>query len=113
MESNKTFSFLDITISRSNNSFATSTYRKPTFTRLFTNFESFLPVIYKKGLIHTILFRYINMYSSYPGFNEELSKFKTLLLQNNYPGRFLGNCFRSFLNKGFDSPIKLLTAPKL
>ena len=56
VESNKTLPFLVITISRSNGSFITSVYQKPTFTGLFTNFESFLHVIYKKGLIYTILF---------------------------------------------------------
>ena len=65
VETNKTLSFLDITICRSDNSFVTSVYRKPTFTRLFTNFESFLPIIYKKGLIFTLLFRYFNICSSY------------------------------------------------
>ena len=97
----KTLPFLDITISRSNDSFITSVYRKPTFTGLFTNFESFLPVIYKKGLIYTILFRYLNICSSYSIFQEELAKFKSLLLQNGYPQRFIDNCICSFLNKVF------------
>ena len=114
MESIKTLSFLDIAVSRSNNSFATFVHRKPTFTRFFTNFDSFLPAIYKKkGLIHTILFRYMNICSSYYLFHEELTKFKTLLLLNDYQERFLDYCFRSFLNKVFDLPIKPLTAPKL
>ena len=67
LESNKsyeTLSLLDITISRPNGSFVTSVYRKPTFTGFFTNFESFLPVIYKKGFIYTILCRYLNICSS-------------------------------------------------
>ena len=113
VESNKTLPFLDITISRSNDSFITSVYRKPTFTGLFTNFESFLPVIYKKGLIYTILFRYLNICSSYSIFQEELAKFKSLLLQNGYPQWFIDYCVCSFLNKVFDTAIKPLTAPKL
>ena len=76
VETNKTLSFLDITICRSDNSFVTSVYRKPTFTGLFTNFESFLPIIYKKGLIFTLLFRYFNICSSYRIFQKELSKLK-------------------------------------
>ena len=35
------------------------------------------------------------------------------LLQNGYPEQFLDHCFRTFLSKVFDSPIKQLTAPKL
>ena len=34
-------SFLDIKVSRENKKFVTSFYRKPTFSRVFTNFESF------------------------------------------------------------------------
>ena len=30
---------------------STSVYRKPTFTGLFTNFDSFIPISYKKGFI--------------------------------------------------------------
>ena len=54
----------------------------------------------------------MNICSSYLVFHEELTKFKTLLLQNDYPERFLDYWFRSFLNKVFDPPIKPLTAPK-
>ena len=76
-------------ICRSDNSFVTSVYRKPTFTGLFTNFESFLRIIYKKGVIFTLLFRHFNICSSYRIFQEELSKFKGFLLQNGYPEQFL------------------------
>ena len=33
----------------------TSVYREPTFSGVFTNFESFIPGIYKRGLIETLL----------------------------------------------------------
>ena len=47
-------------------------------------------------------------------FQEELSKFNGFLLQDGYPAeRFLDHCFRTFLSKVSDSPIKQLTAPKL
>ena len=79
----------------------------------FSWISSFLPVIYKKSLIYTILFRYLNICSSYSIFHEELAKFKSLLLQNGYPQRLIDNCICSFLNKVSDTPIKPLTAPKL
>ena len=113
VESNKMLPFLDITISQSNGSFITSVYPKPTFTSFFTNFESFLPVIYKKGLIYTILFRYLNICLWYSTFQEELAKFKSLLLQNGYPLWFIDYCICSFLIKVSDTQIKPLTAPKL
>ena len=36
--------FLDVDITRSKGKFSTSVYRKPTFTGLFTNFHSFIPL---------------------------------------------------------------------
>ena len=48
-------SLLDIKINRENNKFMTSVYREPTFSGVFTNFESFIPGIYKRGLIETLL----------------------------------------------------------
>ena len=43
--------FLDIEITRSNGRFSTSVYRKPTFTGLFANFHSFVPLAYKRSLV--------------------------------------------------------------
>ena len=113
IEADKTLPFLDIKIQRSNGSFVTSVYRKPTFTGLFTNFESFIPLVFKKGLIYTLMFRYFKLSSSYDIFHAELEKLKTLLKQNGYPRRFLDHCFRIFLNKISHPPVKPLTAPRL
>ena len=57
IEENGSLTLLDIKISRENNKFVTSVYRKPTFTGVFTNFQSFVPDIYKRGLIETLLHR--------------------------------------------------------
>ena len=57
IEKNGSLSFLDIKISRENNKFVTSVYRKPTFSGVFTNFESFIPDIYKHALTETLLHR--------------------------------------------------------
>ena len=50
-------SFLDINICRKNGKFVTSVYRKPTFSGVFTNYESFIPMYQKRGLLHTLLHR--------------------------------------------------------
>ena len=55
IEENGSLSFLDITITRENKKFVTSVYRKPTFSSVFTNFESFIPEMHKRGLIETLL----------------------------------------------------------
>ena len=56
-ENENSISFLDIKITRDNNKFMTSVYRKPTFSGVFTNFESFIPKSYKYNLLFTLLHR--------------------------------------------------------
>ena len=48
IEENGSLSFLDITITHENNKFVTSVYRKPTFSGVFTNFESFIPEMHER-----------------------------------------------------------------
>ena len=54
-ESNNQLPFLDILVTRSNNCFTTSVFRKPTYTGLTTKFSSFIPIQYKRNLIVTFL----------------------------------------------------------
>ena len=56
-----------------------------------TNFDSFIPISYKKGLINTLLFRYFNISSSYAIFDAEVEKFKKIMSLNGYPEKFLKN----------------------
>ena len=44
-ETNNKLSFLDIEISRDKNQFITSVYHKPTFSGVFSNFDSLLPSV--------------------------------------------------------------------
>ena len=57
IEENGSLSFLDITITREIKKFETSVYRKLTISGVFTNFESFIPKLGKRGLIETLLYR--------------------------------------------------------
>ena len=79
IEENSSISFLDIKINKELNSFSTSVYRKPTFSGVFTNFESFIPLSYKTGLILTLLFRAFNLCSSFELFHKELVTLKIYL----------------------------------
>ena len=56
-ENDNSFSFLDIKITRHNQQFKTSVYRKPTFSGVFTHYENYFDQTYKKSLIDTLLFR--------------------------------------------------------
>ena len=57
--------FLDIKISRENNKFTTSVYRKPTFSRVLTNFGSFILKSYKHNLLFTLLHRAFKLCSNF------------------------------------------------
>ena len=51
IENNNSMAFLDVLVSRNDNSFSTSLYRKATFSGVFTNFYSFLSMQFKASLI--------------------------------------------------------------
>ena len=44
VEKNDNFSFSDVKICRENNKFTTSVFKKPNFSGVFTNFDSFIPI---------------------------------------------------------------------
>ena len=45
-EKNGKLSFLDIEVSQEKGKFVTTAYREPTFSGVYTNFESFSPTVY-------------------------------------------------------------------
>ena len=71
VEQNNSFSFLDVKICRENDRFTTSIYRKPTFSGVFTHFDSFIPASYKHGLVDTLIFRCFKICSSYEKIHNE------------------------------------------
>ena len=57
-EKQNRMSFLDVQIIREDKTFTTSVYRKPTFSGVYTHFDSFLPFTYKFGTVYTLAYRY-------------------------------------------------------
>ena len=47
--------FLDVNVIRELGRFVTSVYRKPTFTGVYTHFDSFQPDTYRIGMIYTLI----------------------------------------------------------
>ena len=72
IEENGLLSYLDVKISRQNNKFATSVYGKPAFSGVFKNFECFIPDIYKRRLIETLLHKSFRLCSNYENFHQEI-----------------------------------------
>ena len=56
-EKQNRMSFLDIAIICEDKTFTTSVYRKPTFSGVYTHFDSFLPSTYKFRTIYTLAYR--------------------------------------------------------
>ena len=90
IEDNNCISFLDIKISRVNNSFSTNLYCNVTFNGVFkalliTNFESFVPISYKSSLIFLLLFRAFKLCSNFELFHQERLNLKDIFKRNGYP----------------------------
>ena len=73
-ENDKPFSLLDIKITCHNQQFKTSVYRKPTFSGVFTHYESYLGQTNKKSFIDTLLFHCFSVCSDYIFFHIEVEK---------------------------------------
>ena len=70
-EKNGKLSFLDVDVSRDGNTFVTSVSRKPTFSGVYSHFDSFLPSTYKIGMIYTLVFRCFRICSDWNKFLKE------------------------------------------
>ena len=55
-EINGSLPFLDVLVSQNKNVFTTTVYHKPTFSEVYSNFNSFIADKYKHGLIFTLVF---------------------------------------------------------
>ena len=71
-EQNNSMPFLDVLITRTSNGFKTSVYHKPTFSEVYSNFNSFISEEYKVGLIFTLLF---GRFQLFPIFKDFVQKY--------------------------------------
>ena len=91
--------FLDVLVSREGNQLVTSLYRKPTFSGLYTNFNSFIAGKYKTGLIYCLLFRIFNFTVDWMKFHEEVKFLSDIFRKNQYPQHFFDRCTKIFLDR--------------
>ena len=96
-ENDNKLAFLDVLVSREGGKFTTSLYRKPTFSGLYSNFMSFMPILYKKGLIKTLFYRAFMLCCDWNRFHKEVSFLKDTLCTVSIFEMILGE----FLNKVF------------
>ena len=98
IEENNSISFLDIKINRDNNRFLTSVYRKPTFSGVFTNFDSYIPLSYKSGLISSLLYRAFKLCSNFEVFHQQIIFLRYKFKRNGYPSLLI-NVLKHFWTK--------------
>ena len=97
-EKQNRMSFLDIAIICENKTFTTSVCCKPTFSSVYTHFDSFLPSTYKFGTVYTLAYRCFRICSSWTKLHNELVCLKETFLKNGYPEDFINKCFKKFVD---------------
>ena len=98
-ESDNVLPFLDVNVYRDADKFASTVHRKVTFSGVYTNFNSFMPDTYKRGLVSTLLHRAFQITSSYISLHEEIERLKIIFAKNGYPSKFVDKCIFHFFNK--------------
>ena len=112
IEQNNIFPFLDVEVFRDLGKFSTSIHRKDTFSGVLTNYEAFLPDVYKAGLISTLLYRAYMINSSFLSLHNEIEKLKGIFKNNGYPLKFVDRCILNFFNKMYEKRTPVHTVPK-
>ena len=105
-------SVLDINIIREKDKFTSSDDRKPTFSRINSHFDNFLPSSNKIGLLHKLFYRCFEICSDWTKFHLELVKLIDVFKNNGYPENFINNCFEVLLDKKYRVREKVITLPK-
>ena len=111
-ETNNKLSFLDIETSRDINQFIISVYRKPTFSGVFSHFDSFIPRGYKFNLVSTLIFCHYSICCSMELFHKKIMQLKEIFEKNGYDNKFFDRCLQTFLNKIYSKKVPQHTVPK-
>ena len=92
--------------------FVTNVYRKETFTAVYTNFSSFIPLEHKFALVYTLLHRCFCLVTYMFKFHFEIEKLMEIILSNGYSNKFIDKCISKFTNKLYIKKPVMLTVPK-
>ena len=86
---NKTTNYpsFDVLVTRTQQGFRSSVYRKPTFTGQYLNFNSHHPYTVKKGIVRCLQHRAKTISSDTDTYQEEMISLRHNLHRNNYPER--------------------------
>ena len=84
--------------SRDKNQFITSVYHKPTFSGVFSHFDSFIPRGYKFNLVLTLIFCCCSICCTMELFHREIMQLKEIFEKSGYD-KFFDRCLRTILSK--------------
>ena len=112
-EVNDSISFLDVQVKRKGNSFETSVYRKQTFTGLGTSFFSYIPMLIKKAIVKSAIFRAFRISSNYKLFDVEVKFLTSFFCNNGFPKRLIESLVKDFLQKRFTKSHVIISVKKL
>ena len=101
VEADGTLPFLDVTITKSCNSFNTSVYRKPSNSNLTISYFSFCSFNFKLNSIKSLLSRAYGICSNYDLLNREFEYIKQLFHMNGFGKHFVDLQIGKFLSKKF------------
>ena len=111
-EENDCLPFLDVLVTRMDTEFITGTYRKPTFSGMYSDYRSLIPSEYKVGLVTTLLYRSYELVSDYSMLDSEIKNLKSILNKNHYPAGLIDKVIYRFLNNKFTPKTLVSTVPK-
>ena len=88
-EQKNCLNFLYVKVIREDNFFTTSVYRAPSFSGVYTYFDSYMPLNYKFSLVSTITFRSFTICSDMLKIHQEICKIKNIFIKNDDSERFI------------------------
>ena len=104
--------FLDVHIMKTRKGVETKIFRKPTFTGLYINWQSYVPLKFKKNLLFTLLDRAYKICNSHAFIHQEFQKISTLLQKNGFQLTLLIITLPNFSTKNA-KPLILQKLPNL
>ena len=104
-ENKRKLPFLDVLITKTSNGIEKIVYKKPTFSGLYTKWDSYTPTKYKCNLINNLLHRAHQICSSFTLLHKEFNQISLVLEKNGYPKNFLNKHINRFMEKHYGKDI--------
>ena len=97
-EKQNRMSFFDVQIICEDKTFTTFVDCKPTFSGVYTHFDSFLPSTYKFYSVYKLAYRCFQICLSWNKLHTELFFLKKMFLKNGYPENFINKHFKRIMD---------------